>query len=128
MTINELFVWISTVFGAIGAIIVVYEKTVHRTVKDINDKIANNTERVNKLSEKHDKEVEAMCDEIKHNHEKLLNDHSSFLKQQEMNGIIMRSLSAVTHHLVDGNHQKQLEDSAVEIDDFLFEKAKTIKE
>ncbi|WP_305151687.1 hypothetical protein [uncultured Dubosiella sp.] len=128
MTINELFVWISTVFGAIGAIIVVYEKTVHRTVKDINDKIANNTERVNKLSEKHDKEVEAMRDEIKHNHEKLLNDHSSFLKQQEMNGIIMRSLSAVTHHLVDGNHQKQLEDSAVEIDDFLFEKAKTIKE
>lgn len=127
-SLKEALVWIASVLTSLTVIYGAYEKFVKKKFDAIDKKIENNTDRVKTLEDKHDEDVISVKGSIQNNYSKLLNDNESLLKQQAMNGIIMRSLSAVTHHLVDGNHQKQLEDSAVEIDDFLFEKAKTIKE
>lgn len=120
--------WVGGVCASIGSILLIYEKTVKKSIDNINAKIKDNTDRVTTLEKKHDEEVVSINEAIKKNHAKILNDNQSLERQQEMNGIIMRSLSAVTHHLVDGNHSEQLKESASEIDDFLFEKAKTIRE
>ncbi len=125
---KEFLDWVAGICSSLLVVYGIYEKTVKKNMKKIDDQIKANTKRVEDLEKKHNEEVTEVREAIRSNHSKLINDNESLLKQQAMNGIIMRSLSAVTHHLVDGNHQKQLEDSAEEIDDFLFEKAKNIKE
>ncbi len=127
-SLKEALVWIASVLTSLTVIYGAYEKFVKKKFDSIDKKINDNADRVKTLEDKHDEEVRSVKESIQSNYAKLLNDNESLLKQQEMNGIIMRSLSAVTHHLVDGNHQIQLEQSAKEIDGFLFEKAKKIKE
>ncbi len=127
-SLKEALVWIASVLTSLTVIYGAYEKFVKKKFDAIDKKIENNTDRVKTLEDKHDEDVISVKGSIQNNYSKLLNDNESLLKQQAMNRIIMRSLSAVTHHLVDGNHQQQLERSAQEIDDFIFEKAKNIKE
>lgn len=127
-SLKEALVWIASVLTSLTVIYGAYEKFVKKKFDAIDEKIDKNTASVKELNDKHDEEVRGVKEAIQSNYSKLLTDNESLLKQQSMNGIIMRSLSAVTHHLVDGNHQIQLEKSAQEIDDFLFEKAKNIKE
>lgn len=56
------------------------------------------------------------------NKEKLIHDHDSLAAQEEINWMLLKSVSLLLKHNADGNHTGELARQASEIDQYIYKK------
>lgn len=114
--LSNSIIWLGAIAGAITSVIALL--TVAFRPFSLLKK------RQDELEEKH-RELELMIIE---NKQKLASDHHSFLKQQEVNHLLLESTSNLLKHNVDGNNTKQMMDCARRIDELVYRKGSSLKE
>ena len=102
-SIEPALLWLAGICGAILSIWSVVDKAV-KPVKDLT------------------RRVESLESKASHNAEKLVRDHESFERQEEINFAMIKSQSALLKHCASGNHTGQLEALAKELDEMIYRK------
>lgn len=69
------------------------------------------------------KRIEKLEHDGEERDKKLIHDHDSFQKQEEINVMTLKSLSVIMKHFADNNHTGELGKLAHEVDDLVYKRS-----